>query len=219
MSERRAEHEGGVAEVPYAALERYFGAAWPGVRGFHDLLYEHGAVRGLVGPREVERLWTRHILNSAAPAGLLPERGSVVDLGTGAGLPGVVLALMRPDLTFHLVEPMQRRITWLEEVLKVLRVENVELHRRRAEDLRGVLLVDVVVSRAVAPLDILSTWALPLVQPGGRLLALKGRRAAEELASARGVLRRLGVERADIHEVDVMSKGEVTLVIEVWKRA
>lgn len=209
---------GNTPEISSTALEEFFGPAWQGMCAFHDLLEAHGVVRGLIGPREVERLWTRHILNSAALAGRLPHRGSVADVGTGAGLPGVVLALMRPDLTFHLIEPMQRRIAWLEEVAATLQLENAVLHRARAADLRGVLLVDTAVARAVAPLDTLTTWALPLVRPGGRLLALKGRRALEELSTARRVFARFDVERAVVHEEDVLSRGEVTLVVELWKR-
>jgi 16S rRNA (guanine527-N7)-methyltransferase len=124
---------------------------------------------------------------------------------------------MRPDLTFHLVEPMQRRVAWLEEVRGGLGLTNVTMHAARAEDLRGSLVVELTTARAVAALDKLVVWTLPLVASGGRLVALKGRQARDELAAARPVLRRLGVSRVEVHEIDLLSLGEPTTVVELWK--
>ena len=200
------------------ALRTFFGESFEGVQRFHDLLQDEGETRGLIGPREVPRLWTRHLLNSAALAGYLPEVGSVADVGSGAGLPGVVLALMRTGLHFHLVEPMQRRIAWLSEVVTELGLTNVTLHHDRAEALRDHLRVDAVTARAVAPLPKLAAWTLPLVRPGGRLVVLKGRQAAGEVDAATPLLRRLGVLRVDLHEVDPLGTGEPTVVVELVKR-
>lgn len=196
-------------------LAEWFGEAWPRVRAYAALLRLHGVERGLIGPRELPRLWTRHILNSAAVAHLLPVSGSVVDIGSGAGLPGMVLALMRPDLHVTLVEPMQRRVAWLAEVRRVLEVENTEIRDVRAEELAGRLSAEVVTARAVAPLTKLAPWALPLVAPGGRLMVLKGQRAADELAAAEPILTALGAVRSRVRRVDVLGLGEPTFVVEV----
>lgn len=202
-------------EVPGAAVRDLFGASWPTVSAYAHLLGSHGVERGLIGPREVARLWSRHLLNSAALAGFLPDEGTVVDVGSGAGLPGVVLAAMRPDLEVHLVEPMRRRVVWLTEVCGALGLERVVVHAARAEELHGRLVADVVTARAVAPLERLGGWTLPLVRAGGRLAVLKGRRAAEELRSAEAALRRRGATSMRVHEVDVLDLGEPTYVVEV----
>lgn len=178
-------------------------------------LADQGVVRGLLGPREVPRLWERHILNCAAVAPLLPERGSVVDLGSGAGLPGVVLACLRPDLSFVLVEPMLRRSTWLEEVTALVGLENVAVRRARAEELVGQLAVDAVTARAVAPLDRLAAWALPLCRQGGELLALKGDRAEDELEAARPVLRALGGDDGVVARVAAVPEIRATAVVRI----
>lgn len=204
--------EPGISEV---ALRGYFGEHWDAVRSFHRILALEGDTRGLIGPREAGRLWRRHILNSAALALFLPEAGTVADIGSGAGLPGMVLALMRPDLRFHLVEPMQRRTRWLEEVTARLSLANVEIHESRAEQLHGALRVDAVTARAVAPLPTLAGWAVPLLVADGRVVVLKGRRASDEVAAARPVLRRLRWDRVALHEVDVLSLGDPTTVVEL----
>ncbi|MBB5154300.1 16S rRNA (guanine527-N7)-methyltransferase [Saccharopolyspora phatthalungensis] len=150
---------------------------------FVELLREHGIQRGLVGPRELDRLWERHLLNSAVIAELLPPNCRVLDVGSGAGLPGVPLAIARPDLNLTLLEPMARRVTWLQEVITELAL-TVEVVRGRAEEgpVRERLAdQDSVTARAVAPMERLAKWCLPLLRPGGRLLAMKGESAAEEL--------------------------------------
>ncbi|WP_235856758.1 16S rRNA (guanine(527)-N(7))-methyltransferase RsmG [Occultella glacieicola] len=193
------------------------GLAWSGAARFAEMLADEGELRGLIGPREVPRLWSRHVVNSAAVAGFLPESGSLADVGSGAGLPGVVLALMRPDLDVHLIEPMERRIAWLGEVVDELDLDNVTLHQVRAEELHGKLEVDAVTARAVAAMGKLARLTLPLVSRGGVLLAQKGRRAESELADAATALRKLGVTATSVHEVDLLGDGEITMVVEVRK--
>ena len=139
-------------------LEHYFGAAWPNIVGFHDLLVREGELRGLIGPRELSRLWERHILNSAAVVPFLPSTGRVIDLGSGAGLPGVVVAAMLPEVEVVLLEPMERRTDWLSEVAETLGLSNVVVRRGRAQDEHGRLTADAVTVRAVASLG----QALPL---------------------------------------------------------
>jgi 16S rRNA (guanine527-N7)-methyltransferase len=158
------------------------------VRRYADLLAGPGVVRGVIGPREADRVWQRHILNSAVIHPLCPIGSRVVDLGSGAGLPGIPLALVRLDLRVTLVEPMARRVRWLEEVVEDLALApRVSVVRGRAEvtDVRG----DVVVSRAVAPLERLLPWSARLARPGGHVVALKGDSAGSELT---GVADRLG---------------------------
>jgi 16S rRNA (guanine527-N7)-methyltransferase len=154
--------------------------------------------RGLIGPREVPRLWERHLLNSAAVAELVPRPCALVDLGSGAGLPGIVLALLLPDVTVMLLEPMLRRVTFLEECVHALGLQNAQVRRGRAEDLAEQLAADVVTARAVAPLDRLAALALGLVRPGGTVLAIKGATVRQEVAAARRALGRLGVRSVDV---------------------
>ena len=141
--------------------------------------------RGLIGPRETERLWDRHLLNCAVVAELLPERGVLVDIGSGAGLPGVVLAMLRPSLQVILLEPLLRRSAFLEECVAELGLSNATVVRARAEEKAAAHIeADIATARAVAPLDRLVGWAARLLRPGGELLAIKGQSAEEELAAA-----------------------------------
>jgi 16S rRNA (guanine527-N7)-methyltransferase len=146
---------------------------------YAELLAGDGTVRGLIGPREVPRLWERHLINCAVLAELIPDEAAVCDIGTGAGLPGIVLAIARPDLQVTLVEPLLRRTSFLEEVVAELGLTRCEVRRARADALHGVATYEVVTSRAVAPLPKLVAWSLPLVAPGGAVLAMKGSRAQE----------------------------------------
>jgi 16S rRNA (guanine527-N7)-methyltransferase len=157
-----------------------------------ELLATAGVERGLIGPREAPRLWERHVLNCLTVASAVPSGATVADLGSGAGLPGLVLALGRPDLVVTLVEPLQRRITFLDEVVAELGLDRVRTVRGRAEELHGRERFDVVTARALAPLSRLLGWAMPLVAPSGVLLAMKGSSAREEIADAGGRLRALG---------------------------
>jgi 16S rRNA (guanine527-N7)-methyltransferase len=162
----------------------------PTLRRYVDLLATDGVTRGLIGPREVPRLWDRHLLNCGLLSPVVPEGARVVDLGSGAGLPGLVLAVARPDLRVSLVEPMLRRTTFLTEACELLEVANATVTRGRAEDLAGDEPFDVVTARALAPLPRLLTWALPLVAPGGSLLAMKGSSAEQEVRNASAELDR-----------------------------
>ncbi|MGH3975516.1 MAG: 16S rRNA (guanine(527)-N(7))-methyltransferase RsmG [Pseudonocardiaceae bacterium] len=170
-------------DVQAAALT-VFGDQYPLAERYVALLAGSGIDRGLIGPREADRLWDRHVLNSAVLGELLPSGCRVLDIGSGAGLPGIPLALARPDLAVVLLEPMARRVAWLREVIAELGLA-VTVLRGRAEDPRlqdDLGSEDVVTARAVAPLGQLASWTLPLLKPGGRLFAVKGATAAEEAA-------------------------------------
>ena len=178
--------------VPEPARGAFGSERLPLAERYAELLATEGVVRGLIGPREAPRLWDRHQLNCAALADLLPRGSSVCDIGSGAGLPGLVLAIARPDLTVTLVEPLLRRTTFLDEVVAELALdEAVEVVRGRAEELHGRRTFDVVTSRAVAPLERLLRWSMPLVASTGVLVAMKGSSVTEEIEAARPTLRRL----------------------------
>lgn len=195
----------------------HLGAGYPALSAFAELLADEGVRRGLIGPREVPRLWERHLLNCAAAAPLLPA-GTVVDIGSGAGLPGVVLAVLRPDVQVILLEAMERRVAWLREVVDALGLE-AEVLRARAEEQHGRLLVDGVTARAVAPLDRLAGWSLPLLRQGGVLLALKGDRAHDELAAGGDALRRAGGDAGEVVCVGTVPGVPGTSVIRVVREA
>jgi 16S rRNA (guanine527-N7)-methyltransferase len=161
-----------------------FSDALPTAVAFADLLAVEGTVRGLIGPREVPRLWERHLVNCALVTDLVPPGSSVCDIGSGAGLPGLVMAIRRPDLSVTLVEPLLRRTTFLDEAVERLGLSNVEVVRARAEALHGSRTFAVVTSRAVAPMERLAGWSLPLVRSGGLFLAMKGSSVQAELESA-----------------------------------
>lgn len=177
------------------------------------LLATDGVVRGLIGPREAPRLWERHLLNCAVLADLLPEDATVCDIGSGAGLPGLVLAIARPDLRVTLVEPLLRRTTFLEEAVAELGLDQVEVVRGRAEILHGERRFDVVTSRAVAPMERLLGWSMPLVEPHGALVAMKGSSVAEEIEAAAGVLGDLGCAAPEVQILgeDLLSSTTVAV--------
>jgi len=177
--------------APSVAAE-VFGDHLAQAERFTAILTDTGVSHGLIGPREVPRLWERHVLNCAVIHPAIADGQMVIDVGSGAGLPGLALAIARPDLDLHLVEPMLRRTNWLSMAVAELELTNVSVHRGRAEEFWGVLSAPVVTARAVARLSDLAAWCLPLVLPGGSMLALKGSRAADELEADRALLRRLG---------------------------
>ncbi|MDS1113256.1 16S rRNA (guanine(527)-N(7))-methyltransferase RsmG [Gordonia westfalica] len=175
--------------------------------GYWRILATDGIDHGLMGPREVPRLWDRHILNCAVIGELIEKDERVFDVGSGAGLPGLPLAIARPDLSITLIEPLLRRSTFLERAVESLGLENVTVVRGRAEEKAvraAVGLADVVTSRAVAPLERLAKWSAPLVRASGRMIAIKGSSAAEEIERDRAV-----VGRSGISELRVVTCGEI----------
>ncbi|MFG3202325.1 16S rRNA (guanine(527)-N(7))-methyltransferase RsmG [Streptomyces sp. NPDC048192] len=186
--------------VPEQARE-VFGDRFADAVRYAELLAEAGVQRGLIGPREVPRLWERHLLNCAVLSEAVPEGVTVCDVGSGAGLPGIPLALVRDDLNITLLEPLLRRTNFLTEVVELLGLDHVTVVRGRAEEVLGKLPpVHVVTARAVAPLDRLAAWGIPLLRPYGEMLALKGDTAEEELKAAATALSKLGaVETSILH--------------------
>jgi 16S rRNA (guanine527-N7)-methyltransferase len=182
---------------------------------FAELLATEGVVRGLIGPREAPRLWDRHLVNCALVAGEVPRDATVCDVGSGAGLPGLVLAIARPDLTVTLVEPLLRRTTFLEEVAAELGLDRVEVVRGRADALHGARSFDVVTSRAVAPLGRLLDWSMPLVRPQGALLAMKGSSASDEVEAARPTLERWGCAEPEVRLLGGSDGLSPTVVVRV----
>ncbi len=179
-----------------------------------------GIERGVVGPRETARLWERHLLNCAVIGDLVPRDCRVLDVGSGAGLPGIPLVLARPDLTVVLLEPMVRRVTWLEEVIADLRLP-VVVHRGRAGQHEEQVIGqdwDVVTARAVAPLGRLTAWCLPLVRTGGKLLALKGASASEEVARDGGQIRRVGGDLQVVECGGAVVESPTTVVVVTRRR-
>jgi 16S rRNA (guanine527-N7)-methyltransferase len=190
-----AEFEGEGGDQLRSAAASVFADRLPTAEKYWEALANAGVERGLIGPREVDRLWGRHILNCAVIAELLEDGESVVDIGSGAGLPGITVAIAKPTVQMTLVEPLLRRATFLEEVVSELGID-VRVIRGRAEEKSVVKIAgraDVVTSRAVAPLDRLGKWSTPLLRPGGRLIAIKGSSAAEEITTHLGTLGRIGL--------------------------
>jgi 16S rRNA (guanine527-N7)-methyltransferase len=191
-----------------------FGDGLPLAERYVAWLAGPGVERGLLGPREVSRLWERHVLNCAVLAPLVPAEAHVGDVGSGAGLPGIVLAILRPDLSVVLVEPLLRRVDFLREVVGDLELTSVQVVRDRAEQVQSSRF-SVVTARAVAPLDRLLGWTLPLLGPGGELLAMKGASAAEELEGAAATLARWKIEEAQVLQVGVGVVDPLTTVVRV----
>lgn len=205
------------APAPPPAAAEVFGSRLPAAARYADLLATDGVVRGLIGPREAPRLWDRHLLNCAVMSELIPSGASVIDVGSGAGLPGIVLAVARPDLSVVLVEPLARRTAFLAEVVTELGLDDaVSVVRGRAEEVReAVDPADVVTARAVAPLDRLAGWCLPLTAPGGRLLALKGASASDEIAEHQTAIGRLGGATPVVRQCGVGLVDPPTTVVEI----
>ncbi|MFJ3320589.1 16S rRNA (guanine(527)-N(7))-methyltransferase RsmG [Curtobacterium sp. NPDC086286] len=201
-----------VLETEPAAAATLFGDSLDLARSFTNELARRGEELGLIGPLELPRLWTRHILNSAVLAPLLEERGRVADVGSGAGLPGLVLAIARPDVHLTLIEPMERRVDWLTSEASRLGLDNVEVVRARAEDVADDIVVDQVTARAVSALTKLIPLTVPLVRSGGQLILMKGARVEDEMEKARKVILRKRLADVEVLELGVGVVEETTRV-------
>ena len=190
-------------------------ARLPLIEAYAASLADAGVVRGLIGPREVPRLWERHLLNCAVLGDAIPDGSTVCDIGSGAGLPGLVLAIARPDLRITLVEPLLRRATYLCEVVDDLGLSHVEVVRGRADALHGQRTFDVVTSRAVAPLGRLLDWSMPLVAPLGALIAMKGQSVTDEIVIEAARLERAGCSPAEVLELGSPVVSPPTVVVRV----
>lgn len=197
------------------AAQSVFGQRLSLARRYVEHLATSGMERGLLGPREVPRLWSRHVLNCAVVADLIPQAAEVADVGSGAGLPGLTLAIARPDLRLTLIEPLERRCIWLNEVVDDLELENVTVFRSRAEQAIDHVNADVVTARAVSALGNLARLTMPLVHGHGEVLAIKGRSAAEEVQKASKVLRKLGADRTEVVIAGADILDEPTTVVRI----
>lgn len=206
-------------EIPDPDIVRaVFGSQEPVIRAYADILATRGIEWGLLGPRETPRLWERHLFNCAAMMSLLPEGATVCDIGSGAGLPGLVLAIGRTDVRVSLVEPLQRRVTFLETAIEELGLgERVEVLHGRAEEFDAGDGFDVVTSRAVGALTKLVGWSAPLMAADGQVLALKGASAEAEIDKAAKELRKAGLT-AEVLQVRADPRTEPTTVVRLRRR-
>ena len=193
-------------------LARIFGDRQDLAVAYHESLATDATTRGFIGPREKPRLWDRHIYNCAVIGEAIPEGARVIDIGSGAGLPGIPLAIARPDLQVTLLEPLLKRSNYLAEITEKLGLDNVTVIRDRAENLGKDAKFDVVTSRAVAPLAKLARWSLPLCKPGGMMLAMKGASASEEIERDKSAIKRAQGERAEIITVGAELEESTTLI-------
>jgi 16S rRNA (guanine527-N7)-methyltransferase len=184
-------------EAEPAAAVAIFGDQIDQARSFAQTLANDSDELGLLGPRELDKLWSRHILNSAVVAELVRPGDKVADVGSGAGLPGIPMAIARPDAEFVLIEPMERRSSWMLAVVEDLGLKNVRVLRSRAEDVSEQDF-DIVTARAVAALDKLLKMCVPLLKPRGALIALKGSKAAEEIANSKKLEKKLSISSFEI---------------------
>lgn len=185
------------------AAQTIFGDRLELANRYVEHLATSGTERGLIGPREIPRLWSRHVLNCAVIESQIPQGSHVADVGSGAGLPGLCLAIARPDLELTLIEPLERRVIWLQEVVDDLGLENVTIMRTRAELAVGMVNADVVTARAVSAMSNLAGLTIPLLAGKGLVVAIKGRSAGEEIEKAAKAIRKLGGK-----ETSVLSLGE-----------
>jgi len=197
--------------VKHEALVAAYPESEENLTKYAHWLATQGLTRGLLGPREVDRIWDRHLANCAVITELIPDKATVIDIGSGAGLPGLVIAIVRSDVKVTLVEPLLRRCEFLEEVIADLALTNVTVIRSRAEQTKN-LKADVVTARAVAPLERLLGWTLPLMAKGGQVLAMKGSSAADEILNAESQLRGF---TAEIFELGQGIVDPLTTVVQI----
>lgn len=189
-----------VEDLPEGTKE-LFGATFAQIEFFAQLLVEEGELRGLIGPREIPRLWSRHLINSTAVEPFFAKNKTVADLGSGAGFPGVVLAIMRPDLEVSLIETMERRCDWLADVVDAIGLDNVRILQGRVEDMVGHEKFDYVTSRAVAAVKKIVPWSMPLIKANGALVALKGEKVLQEIEEAKIVLKKFNCKSSKVEIV------------------
>lgn len=200
------------------AAESLFGDRLGLAERYVEHLCTTGITHGLLGPREVPRMWERHVLNCAVIGPVLPESSAVADVGSGAGLPGIALALTRPDLEFTLIEPMERRVDWLDMVIRDLGLDNVRVIRARAEDVADEVMADVVTARAVSALKKLIPMTVPLLDDDGQLMFLKGRSAQEEITGAEKALKRFKLRKPEITLLGEEILEQPTTVVRTRRR-
>ncbi|MBT2522307.1 16S rRNA (guanine(527)-N(7))-methyltransferase RsmG [Arthrobacter sp. ISL-28] len=197
------------------AAEKIFGDRLGLAERYVEHLATSGTERGLIGPREIPRLWGRHVLNCAVIESEIAQGSHVADVGSGAGLPGLCLAIARPDLELTLIEPLERRVIWLQEVVDDLGLSNVTIMRTRAELAVGMVKADVVTARAVSALSNLAGLTIPLLDGEGEVVAIKGRSAAEEIQKAAKVIRKLGGVETSVVTVGQNLLEEPTTVVRI----
>jgi len=197
------------------AAEKIFGERLGLAERYVEHLATSGTERGLIGPREIPRLWSRHVLNCAVIESEIAQGSHVADVGSGAGLPGLCLAIARPDLELTLIEPLERRVIWLQEVVDDLGLDNVTVMRTRAELAVGLVKADVVTARAVSALSNLAGLTIPLLDGEGEVVAIKGRSAAEEIQKAAKVIRKLGGVQTSVVTVGQDLLEEPTTVVRI----
>lgn len=204
-----------ITPAEQSAAQKVFGDRFDMAQRYVEHLATSGMERGLLGPREVPRLWSRHVLNCAVVAELIPQERHVADVGSGAGLPGLCLAIARPDLRLTLIEPLERRVIWLNEVVDDLGLENVEVIRGRAEQVVDDVRADVVTARAVSALSGLAALTIPLLHGQGEVLAIKGRTAEEEIQKAAKTIRKLGGRETTVLTAGGSVLEEPTTVVRI----
>lgn len=207
-----------LTETERKAAEALFGERVALAERYVEYLCTTGITHGLLGPREIPRMWSRHVLNCAVLAPELPAGGDVADVGSGAGLPGVALALARPDVEFTLIEPMERRVDWLDVVTKDLGLENVRIIRARAEDVTDEIMADAVTARAVSALKKLIPLTVPLLADEGELLFLKGRSAPEEIGAASKAISRYRLRQPEVQTLGGDLLEEPTTLVRAGRR-
>lgn len=201
-----------------AAAEQIFGDRLPLAERYVEHLCSTGLEHGLLGPREIPRMWSRHVLNCAVLGAELPSGATVADVGSGAGLPGIALALAREDVDFQLIEPMERRVQWMDTVVRDLGLQNVDLIRARAEEVSDEVMADVVTARAVSALKKLLPLTVPLLDEDGELLLLKGRSAVQEIDAAAKVLKRHRMAAPEVLLLGEEILEEPTTVVRIGRR-
>lgn len=204
-----------LTETELKAAVAIFGDRLDLAKRYVEHLATSGTERGLIGPREVPRLWSRHVLNCAVIESEISHGSHVADVGSGAGLPGLCLAIARPDLELTLIEPLERRVIWLQEVVDDLGLENVTVMRTRAEQAVGMVTADVVTARAVSALSNLAGLTIPLLAGQGEVVAIKGRSAHEEIDKAAKVIRKLGGVQTSVVVVGQELLEEPTTVVRI----